>query len=238
MKYLIELPRETRSGRWMSRDGVDEIVAVLHPLRFRPCRNAPVAVRVNRKGEILGGGVVLIARVVEPVVARGRRAADPRQVPAGKDTRTCIDVGLLERADAHGEQFHQLTREVLLRQPAEVGSAIEPDQHRGILGDRDEQITKVAECVLAKQLQLSGDATRVLALLGGEHSSRLEPIESAVDFRVRRGEVVVPEQRHLFLQRPSGMDHAKEPALPRIDDVLGGQKRATRRHTNESRPAD
>ena len=48
--------------------------------------------------------------------------------------------------------------------------------------------------------------------------------------------MVVPEERHLLLQRPPGMDHPEQPALPRVGDVLGWQKRATRGHTNQTWP--
>src|SRR5262249_14938678 len=39
------------------------------------------------------------------------------------------------------------------------------------------------------------------------------------ELAVGGGEVVVPEQRHLFLQRAPRMNHAKQPALARVLDV-------------------
>src|SRR6185436_11121368 len=58
-EILIELPREPRSGRWMPGNRVDQIHPVLHAAVGGTRWNHLAAVRVDRKGEFLGGGVVL-----------------------------------------------------------------------------------------------------------------------------------------------------------------------------------
>src|SRR6267154_1021910 len=90
--------------------------------------------------------------------------------------------------------------EVFLRLPSRVALAVEKDEHRGILRDVQQQIAEVPEGVLAEELDLSLRAPQH-AGLGREHLARLRRAGVGVQLAVGRGEVVVPEQRHLFLQR-------------------------------------
>ena len=62
-----------------------------------------------------------------------------------------------------------------------------------------------------------------------EHLGRLHLAGVGNQLAVGRGEVVVPEQRHLFLQRSPRVDHAEHPALARIVDVDVGREEIFRR---------
>jgi hypothetical protein len=128
-------------------------------------------------------------------------------------------VNTRARADAHREELHQLAREVLLRPAANIEAPVEPDQHRRVPGDLEQQIAEVSDREFPEQLDLADDAVGVLAGLGGEHAGGFRRSEGAVDFRVGGGEVVVPEERHLLLERALAMDHPEQPALARVVDV-------------------
>ena len=96
----------------------------------------------------------MLTPVVDERVALRVAGAGARQVPSREHTRAGVDVRFGERADAHREELHQLTGKVLLRLRTEVGAAVEPHEHCGILGDGDQQIAEVAQCVLPQQLEL------------------------------------------------------------------------------------
>ncbi len=77
--------------------------------------------------------------------------------------------------------------------------------------------------------------------LGREHPRREAAVaDLAGDLRVGGGEVVVPEERHLLLQRALRVHHPEQPALPGIEDVVRRLKAAAAaaRHPDISRPAD
>ena len=57
-----------------------------------------------------------------------------------------------------------------------------------------------------------------------EHLGRLPFAGVDRQLAVGRGEVVVPEQRHLLLQRAPAVDHAEDPALACILDVDVGRE--------------
>src|SRR4029450_9976190 len=163
----------------------------------------------NRKREFLGGGVVLGGDVAERVVS----VLWTREVPSGEDARAGVDVRFGERVDAHGEEVHQLTREVLLRFALHVGPAVEPYEHRRVLRHSDEEIPEVAERELTKKLDLALHLIRIFARLCSHVPRAFVGAERTGDLAVRGREVVVPEQRHLLLERTTGVDHSKEPAL-------------------------
>ena len=56
--------------------------------------------------------------------------------------------------------------------------------------------------------------------------------------RIGRGEVVVPEERHLLLERPRAVDHPEEPALAGVADDGVRRERAARRHARVARRPD
>ena len=58
------------------------------------------------------------------------------------------------------------------------------------------------------------------------------------ELAVGGGEVVVPEHRHLFLQRAPRVHHAEHPALARVVDVDVGREQVVRGHLHVVGPAD
>ena len=108
---------------------------------------------------------------------------------------------------------------------ADVRAAVEPDEHRRVLRDRDQQIAEVAERVLAEQLDLPA-ARRPDPRAASRPSSRVAFVgaERAGDLAVGGGEVVVPEERHLLLERTLRVHHPEQPALARVVDVRSRQE--------------
>jgi hypothetical protein len=71
----------------------------------------------------------------------------------------------------------------------------------------------------------------VAGLVG--HHLRADYIpQGAGHLAVTDAEVVVPEERHLFLERASGVDHPKQPTLPRVVDVRARRELPARRHAH------
>ena len=121
-------------------------------------------------------------------------------------------------ADADREELHDLAAEVLLRLRLGVALAVEPHQHRGILRHLQQEVAVVAERVLAEELDLPLRPAQRAGLVR-EHLGRLHGAGVGGQLAVGGGEVVVPEQRHLLLQRAPRVDHAEHPALARVVDV-------------------
>ena len=161
----------------------------------------------------------MIVRDVEElvVVIRIVPAGDEPEVPAGEHARRGIHVLLVVVADAEREQLHDLAAEVLLRALTRVHASVEPDQHRRVLRDFNQELGEAAERVLAKELQLTLGPGKLAGDIG-HHLRALHGADRAVDLAVRRREVVVPEQRHLFLQRSLRVHHSEQPTLPRVFD--------------------
>ncbi len=155
----------------MTRDRVDEVDAVLLGRRARRDRRRSVG--VDREREDLRVDVVLgVAEDVLVFPVRVVRRADRAQVPAGEHARRRVDVRFLDVRDAEREQLHDLAREVLLRLGLGVQPAVEPHQHRRILGDGDQQVAEVPQRVLPEQLELTRHAARRFAGLAGHHRGR------------------------------------------------------------------
>ena len=121
-------------------------------------------------------------------------------------------------ADADREQLHDLAAEVLLRSRLAVALAIEPHQYRGILRHLQQEVAIVTEGVLAEELDLALRPAQHAGLVR-EHLGRLCGAGVGDQLAVGGGKVVVPEQRHLLLQRAPRVGHAEQPALPRVVDV-------------------
>src|SRR6185503_8971762 len=85
--------------------------------------------------------------------------------------------------------------------------------------DLDEQIPETAESVLTEQLDLSTLFDRILGRFGRHQPRRVHAAVDARDLAHGRCEVVVPDERHLFLERCRRMHHPEEPALARVTDV-------------------
>jgi hypothetical protein len=99
-------------------------------------------------------------------------------------------------ADPHGEQLHDLASEVFVGRSLDVHPGVEKGQHRRILGHADEQIAEVAGRVPLEQLELPQHLAVVAHLV------------------LARGEVAMPEQRHLLLERPASPQHPLGPPVP------------------------
>ena len=104
--------------------------------------------------------------------------------PAGERARRFAHVALRVVADAHREELEQLAAEVLVRMRLDVLAVVEIDEHRRILEDPDEQRAQIAGRARAQHLVLP-EHHPVVAHLG-----------------VARGEMPVPEERELLLERP------------------------------------
>ena len=108
---------------------------------------------------------------------------EPSEIPTGKGACGFANIVFAVVADAHGEQFHDFAREVLVRRTLHVHASVEKGEHGRILGDAYQERAKIAEALILEQLELAQHLAIVAHLL----------------FRTR--EMAVPEHRHLFLQR-------------------------------------
>ena len=197
-----QLSREIAAGVRVRRQRVDQIDAVLHAGVGRPRRYGLVAVRIDRKAEGLRRRLVVCGAVEEFVTgAAVGHVARTLQVPAAEHARGGVHVRFRVVADAHREQFHDLAAEVLLRLRFRVRAAVEPHEHRRVLRDVQQDVAEVPERVVAQHLDLAADFRRILRRLR-RHVAR-----------AFGGEVVVPEERHLLLERTVAVDHPEQPAL-------------------------
>ena len=100
-----------------------------------------------------------------------------------------------------------------------VRPAVEPDEHRRVLGDLDQDVAEVAERVVAQHLDLAAHAAGILGRFGGHVARGLGGASDARHLAVAGREVVVPEERHLLLERPLAVHHPEQPPLPGVEDV-------------------
>src|SRR5207247_11261751 len=111
-----QLARQVTARRRKGRETVDEIEAVLHAVGRRPRRNGGAAIRVNRKAECLGTGIVLLRKIGELEMARAAGGTRDRlQVPAGEYTSARIHVRLCVIADADRQQLQDFASEVIMQ---------------------------------------------------------------------------------------------------------------------------
>ncbi len=121
------------------------------------------------------------------------------EIPARERAGAFADVGLLIIADAHGEQFHDLAREVLVRRAFDVHAGVEIGQHGRVLRHADQQLAEIAEPLGLEQLQL------------------LQHLAVIAHLVFAGGEVPMPEQRHLFFEWAVRRQH---PVRPPVGDAL------------------
>jgi hypothetical protein len=117
--------------------------------------------------------------------------------PARERARRLLDVALRVVSNPHREQLEQLAGEVLVRLALHIPHPVEPHQHRGVFGDLQHERLEVVQPQPLKPLDLDEHQPARLHFGGGS------------------GEVVVPKQRHAFLNRLLRDEHAVEP--PRAD---------------------
>ena len=214
----------------MRRQRVDQIEAVLHARRRRPRGYRVTPVRVDRKAERLRARLMLVRVVGE--CKRGRRivgGAVAGKIPSREHPRRGIHIVFRVVADAAREQLHQFAAEVLLRLRFGIGVPVEPDQHRRISGDGDEQVAEASESARAKQLDLPLLVRRIFRRLRRHQPRRVLRFDGSGQLRIPGREVVVPEDRHLLLQGTVRVHHPEQPSLARIVGHRVRRKRSAMR---------
>ncbi len=147
--------------------------------------------RASLAEDHLRAGVVALRVEAEVGLAL---AALPRARPASQGPRLLAHVALAVAVPlAEREQLHQLAAVVLVRRVLRVVDAGEPHEHRRVGGDREQELAEVAERETPQEPVL-------------RHHQLLR-----ADTRVRRGEPVVPVERHPLDQRPARAHHPVEP---------------------------
>ena len=124
-------------------------------------------------------------------------------VPAGEGARRLANVLLRVVADAHGEHLHDFAREVFVGGALHVDARVQERQHRRVLGHGHHQVPEIAGAVVLEEFQL------------------VEKLAIIADFGFVDGEMAVPEQRHVFLQRLRAGEHA---ICPPIADAVGFER--------------
>ena len=120
----------------------------------------------------------------------------------GQGPRALLDIGLgVVVAFTECEQLHEFAGQVLVGRLLTVLVVIEIADHRRVANDRMCQAAEVAESVVSKQLVL------------------LEHVIAVFDGAIAGGEVSVPEEGHLFLQRPGCFDHPLQPPALKFSDL-------------------
>ena len=133
---------------------------------------------------------------IPPVIVAARRSVN--YGPAGEgpgglpDVRLGV-VGMSVHTHAQAEQFEQLPPPVFIDRMRVAVAVVQPVDHGRVPGQRDQQSAVVAQCVLAEHVDLSDE---------------LVPV---VDLRLACSEDVVPEEHHLLLQWPLGVQHSMKP---------------------------
>ena len=152
--------------------------------------------------DLLRAGVV--APRVEAEVDRALLVA-PVVPPAGQRPGLLADVALrVAAARAEREELHHLAAVVLVRRVFLVVGAVQPEQHRGVSRDREQQLARTSRG------RGCGRGSFCWSI------SRCEPTPG-----VRGREPVVPDERHALDERAVRANHAVEPpevvVAPRVD---------------------
>ena len=145
--------------------------------------------RVAQEGLLLI--VVVFFLVLEvPVEAAIRLAGNHGgNSPAGEGPGAFPHVVFRVVPHAHAEQFQQLTAPVFVDRVGVVVAVVQPVNHGRVFGQGHQQFPVVAHAHFA------------------EHVDLLEDFVEVIDLGISRGENMVPEQDHFFLQHPLGVDH-------------------------------
>ena len=169
-----------------------------------------LALQPARHAQELLLAVVVVLRPVEErrvVAAVGIQRDRLPEGPAGEGVGRVLDVGLAVVADPHREEFQQLAAVVLVRGVAVVLAVVQPEDHGRVLRELQQQRAEVAQPLPPQHVDVRLDRRPVL---------QLEP---------SRREDVMPEQRHLLLQRARRRRHAVDPAGDPGDGRLGRDQR-------------
>ena len=122
---------------------------------------------------------------------------------AGQCPRASFNVVLgVATALAEREQFHQFARHILIGFGLLILVVVKIFNHGWIANDPVRQLREVARGELSKKLVL------------------LVHVKAVFNGAVARGEMPMKEQRHFFLKRPRGLNHALDPPLLKFGDLL------------------
>ena len=135
--------------------------------------------------------VVVLGLVLElpGEAAQGQARNLRRDGPAGEGPGALEHVLLGVVAHAHREELQELPAPVLVGLVLVVLVVVQPENHGRVLGQLDQQFPVVAHAVLA------------------EHVYLLQHLVAVVHLGVAGGEDVVPEEGHLLLEGPGGVNH-------------------------------
>ena len=117
------------------------------------------------------------------------------EVPASECARRFADVRFAVVANPHREHFHDLAREIFVWCALYIHAGVKEGEHCRVLRHADQQVAEVTGAPRAKQLVL------------------LEHLAIVPDFFLAGGEMAMPEQRHFFLERAIGRQHAIGPPV-------------------------
>jgi hypothetical protein len=186
---LLVARRFDRPGRHLRLVGDEEVVQVTAD-KFTASRllhydvDDVFAVEATRMTQEFFRPVVVILRAIlefprEPALGRARDLG--LEGPAGKRPRALANILFGIVAGAEAEQFEQFAAPILVDRRAVVLLVVEPENHRRISGNIQQQVAIIPQPALAEQIDL------------------LQKLVVIVDLGIARRENMVPEQRHLLL---------------------------------------
>ena len=166
-----------------------------------------VAVEVALASEegLLGVIVVVVPILKLPVEPAHREPGERRcDRPAGECAAGLVDVLFSVVADAHREELKQLPAPVLVDGIRVVLVVVQPVDHGRVLSNFSDDVAELAHAHFAEHIDHGGDFMVV------------------VHFGDAGGEDLMPEERHLLLERGVGDDHAVYPT--RLADAAKGPR--------------
>ena len=173
-------------------------------LRRRPLRNDDV----DDVFAVEATGLAEYGLLPVVVLVFAHHEVEPILGPTGKGPRRLADVVLGVVADTHREHLEHLSTEVLVRVALQVLAVVEVDEHRRVFRHSEQEVSEAAEAVLLEQFDLHQELAVV------------------ADLGVRSGEVAVPEERELLLERALADQHALSPPegdSPCLEDIAAQQ---------------
>ena len=191
---VVQVPADEPTAGRLLHDDVDDVFAVETALVAEEHLLAVIVIR---------GAILELPR--EPAIGCPRNLG--LEGPAGERPRAFADIGLGVVAGAEAEQLEQFAAPILVDRGAMVLLVVEPEDHRRISCDFEQQLAVVAHAVFAEQLDL------------------FQQLVVVVDLGIAGREDMVPEQRHLLFERPLGIDQIVHPVDVAHRRLAAGQKR-------------
>ena len=193
-------------------------VALLAEDRLR-ARVVPGGVVEGRVLTLRGGAVLGLVPVVAPAGERPRGLVMSSCVYILRVSPQAVGVVLERRIVAEAEQLHHLAGVVLVGRPLVGVGAVEPQEHRRIVGDVVQQVLEVADRVASQQPVLA------------------QHVAGVADPGVGRREVVVQVQRHPLLALVGRAHHPVEPPQAVVAPGVERVDRRCRRPWAPGRPS-